>query len=111
MSRAGLLQLRGTAVTFTRTVQTHTESTDDVAPTTSSVSGSATRIPGLPKTYEALSLKVTEAITLAFVADTAGERPPLGSAVTWNGVKYRVKAVEPIETDGSQTAATVVIAK
>lgn len=101
----------GAAVTFTRTVQTHTESTDDVSPTTSTVSGYAVRKRGVPKAYAPDTLTTTELVTLFFVPTTFGEKPVLGSVVVWASVKYRVKYLESLEPDGTSIASTVVVAK
>ena len=102
----------GAAVTFTFTTPgTYDESTDTWStPTTDTVTGSAIEIPGNPMTYQALSLVRSKAPSLFFAPDTYGDLPDAGYVVTWGGVAYTVKDVQPLQPDGMAIAATIVVA-
>lgn len=97
MSRAGLIQFKGAAVTFTHTAPgTHVPSTGRFgAASTSSVAGYAMRVPGDPETYAALELIESKAITLEFTPTTVGGMPTLDSAFTFDSVSYTVRSVDP----------------
>lgn len=111
MSRAGLIRMKGAAVTFTHTepggrqrlAGTHTS-----APTVTTVKGYAMRSTGDAETYRALELKETEAITIDFVAKTAGQLPALDAAFEWGAVKYSVRSVESIDQNGTSQGARII---
>lgn len=102
----------GAAVTFTRTTPgTYDAATDThTAPVTSSVTGSAIKVSGRPKKYEALGLKESEAPTLLFAPTTYGSLPALGASVTFGGTTYTVRDVDSVAIDGTAIIAYVVVA-
>lgn len=92
----------GAAVTFTLT----TSSTDPLtgesaAATPSTVSGSAIRVKGNPEQYQQLGLIEARAPTLLFVGSTKSETVPLGSTGVWAGESGTVRAVSPLDLDGT----------
>jgi len=108
------LKRKGAAVTFTRTVPGTYDAATDVwsAPSTVTVSGYAIRdVGGNPQRYLALELIQSESPRLLFGPSTPGALPALGSAVTWNGVGYSVRDVEPIGPDGPAVVAYVIVSK
>lgn len=104
-------------VTFTRTRQAVTDSTDRVVPTTSSITGNAIMVRGKPERYRALSLDLSTMPTLLFTPDSypllafTSESVQPGDKCTWNGEAYTVKDFEPVGPDGSVIIGRVVIAK
>ena len=80
-------------------------------PATTTVAGYAVRDEGDPERYRALSLSLTEAPTLLFAPSTAGSVPALGSTVTWGGVSYTVKDVDPIAPAGTAIVSKVIVAR
>ena len=103
----------GAAVTFSAiTPGTYDGATDTWStPTTATVAGAAVRVRGNPLTYQALELVQGEAPTLLFAPATYGALPALGAAVTWGGVVYTVRSVEPVSPSGSAILARVVVAR
>lgn len=103
----------GAAVTFSAiTPGTYTPATDTWStPVTTTVAGAAMRVRGNPLTYQALELVQTEAPTLLFAPATYGATPAPGMTVTWDGVVYTVRSVEPIAPSGDTILARVVVAK
>lgn len=103
----------GTAVSFVKSRPgTNTPTTGRYsAPSTSTVSGSAVRVKGNPKTYEALKLVEAEAPTLLFAPTTYGQLPELGAVVSWGGVSYTVKDVAPVAPDGNAIIARIVVGR
>lgn len=110
MSRAGLIRMRGKAVTFTRTVPGTRNRTAGTfgAPTTTTVKGYGLRAQGDAQTYRALEVKETEAITLDFTPKTAGECPEQDFSFSWAGATYKAVSVQKIDQNGTVTGATIV---
>jgi hypothetical protein len=77
----------------------------------SSVAGHAVQTPGNPERYRALQLVETHAITLIFAPSTRPQMPALGATFTFGGVKWTVKAVDPVAPDGDGIVATVIGAR
>lgn len=88
----------GAAVAFVKTTPgTHNAATDTVGTSTSAtVAGYAIQVASLSasdrRAYDAAGLMPHEAPMLLFAASTYGEVPALGSAATWNGKSYIVRA-------------------
>lgn len=103
----------GVAVTFTMvTPGTYDAATDTWTDAVdASVSGYAIRTRGNPLRYQALGLVQSESPTLLFTPTTYGDQPVVGSTVTWGGVVYTVKDVEPVEPDGNAILCKVVVAR
>lgn len=103
----------GAAVTFSAvSAGTYDGATDTWStPVTTTVAGAAIRVRGNPQTYQALELIQSEAPTLLFAPSTYGATPALGMTVTWDGVVYTVRAVEPIAPSGDTILERVVVAK
>lgn len=101
MSAAGLLRFRGTAVTFSKTTQTHTASTGVMTPTTATVAGYAkhrARAGGTANEPQAST--EDETLVLDFTPTTRGQVPALDSTVVYGGVTYTTLRVPPVETVG-----------
>lgn len=103
----------GASVTFTfASPGTYTASTGLFSgDTTTTVTGAAIRIAGNPLRYQALGLTQTEAPTLLFAPTTFGSLPVLGASVTFGGVTYTVRDVEPLALDGTAILANIVVAR
>jgi hypothetical protein len=103
----------GASVTFTRQIPgTLDEATGLYSgSSTSTVTGSAVRVRGNPKTLAALSLKESEAPTLLFAPTTFGSLPLPGDTVSWNSVTYTVRDVDPVEPNGTAIIARIVVAR
>lgn len=101
----------GAAVTFTRTANSYTPSTDVSVITTTTVEGYAIRDKGNPLTYQSLGLKQSEAPTLFFVPSTLGEMPAPGDTCSWRSLTFSVKDVTQVEPDGEPIAAFVVVSR
>jgi hypothetical protein len=103
----------GAAVTVVATLPgTHVPSTGlFTSPTTTTVAGVAIRTRGIPERYAALGLVESEAPSLLFVPDTYGAIPPLGGVLTWGGVDYTVRDVEPLAPDGTAILSRLVVAR
>jgi hypothetical protein len=100
----------GADVTFTNSVTTTTESTDvESAPVVTTVTGAAIRVTGNPATYGGIDLTVVSPVTLLFAPDTYGERPALGSTVSWEGDTWTVQSVAPLSPSGSDIISRVVV--
>ena len=83
------------------------------APTTTTVTGAAIRVRGVPETYRAPTLIESQAPTLLFTPTTYGELPALGDTVTWppvGGTTYTVRDINPIAPDGVAIMARIVVA-
>jgi hypothetical protein len=103
----------GTAVTFTKNLPgTHAPTTGTfTTPTTSTVTGSAVRVRGDAQRYTELQLVEAEAPTLLFAPDTYGDLPELESVVTWGGVDYTVRDINPVAPDGNAILARIIVAR
>lgn len=103
----------GAAVTFSYTTAgTYDPLTDTTSGAeAATVTGSAIESKSSPIRYQALGLVQSEAPTLFFVPDTYGEIPPLGATVTWGGIDYTVKDVDPLAPAGVAIAASIVVAR
>jgi len=108
---AALVAAKGAPVTFTRTTRTYTPTTDTSTITSTTVAGSAIRIPGDPKVYEALKLVEWDAPTLLFAPTTYDEVPEPGDTLSWDSNTYTVRAVQPIAPDGNNLLARVVVTR
>lgn len=103
----------GSAVTFTHITpgvydagtDTWTDAVD------ASVSGYAIRTRGNPLRYQALNLVQSESPSLLFAPTTYGAQPVIGSTVTWGGVTYTCRDVEPVEPDGNAIICKVVVSR
>jgi len=100
-------------VTFTRSAPgTYDAATDAwTAPVTTTITGNAIQVKGDPRRYRALSLVMTEALTLLFAPTTYGETPAPGDAVTWASVVYTVRDVETNAPDGVTITARVIVSR
>ena len=96
-------------VTFTRTTKTVDETTLLTSTSKTSIEGVAVRGEGDPDRYRALSLIESQAPSLWFVSDNAGELPSVGDEVVWAGVPYTVRDVDPVSPGGTGFGATVVV--
>lgn len=103
---------RGSAVTFSITTPgEHDPLTDTYGdPTVTTVEGFAVEIPAEPEEYEAFSLTIESSLMLFFVPTIIGQKPAMGSVVTWAGSPRTVKGVLPIRPDGTIIAAKVIVA-
>ena len=112
-SRAlALVKRKGAAVTFSRTTQGgYDAETDTATPSTSTVVGHAVRVQGDPERYAGLGLVEAKAVTLLFAPTTIDEQPSPGDEVTWDGVEYTVRDVDPVAPDGDVIVSSVVIAR
>jgi hypothetical protein len=99
----------GGSVTFTRITQTHTESTDAVVPTSSTISGYAIEDGGKGRSGKD-GLVTSRDLILFFVASTYGDEPEFGDSVSWGGVGYSVSNVRPFAPNGDAIASYVSLA-
>ena len=101
------------SITFTHVVPgTHDpEAETFTASSTSTVTGSAIQVQGIPRQYAGLNLVESEAPTLLFTPSTYGELPSLGDTIEWNDVVYRVRAIFPIAPDGVAIMARVIVSR
>ena len=110
MTLASGVARMGAPVTFSRVMtDAYDAATDEDQPYTVVVTGNAMRIAGDPLKYEALRLVQSEAPTLLFVPDTAGELPSLGASVTFGGALYVVRDIDPLAMNGTVTAARIIV--
>lgn len=95
MSRAGLIRMKGAAVTFTQTEKSRNRLTGvSSAPTRTTIKGYALRAAGDAATYKALELIEQEAITIDFTPKTAGEAPDRDARFEFDGKTFTVRSVE-----------------
>lgn len=101
----------GVAVTFTKIVPgTYDAATDTWTDEDDlSVAGAAIRVRGDPERYEGLGLEVDKAATLLFAATTYGTAPSLGATVSFGGVTYTVRHIDPVSPDGTPIIARVTV--
>ena len=98
------------AVTFTRTSQgSYDAATDTAALATSTITGTAVRVPGNPHRYAALGIVESKAPTLIFIPTLYGQTPEPGDVVTWESQEYTVRDVIPFGPDGVTIGASIVI--
>ena len=102
---------KGAAVTFSKQVRTEDPLTGDSTIAEVTVAGVAMRVAGEPRVYEQLKLIETDSVTLLFVPTTYGESPDVGMTTTWGGVAYTVRAVLPLEPDGTDILGRVVMSR
>ena len=100
----------GADVTFSKNARTYDRGTGRSTVSAQSVVGYAIEVRGSPRVYEALGLKITEAVTLVFAANTYGDIPNLGMTCSWGGETYTVRDVSPTAPDGIAILARVVVA-
>ena len=102
----------GAAVTFALTTPGTYDAAADAftTPVTSSVTGSAIKVSGRPKQYQALNLVESQAPTLLFAPTTYGSLPALGASVTFGSTTYTVRDVDAVAIDGTAIIAYVVVA-
>lgn len=101
----------GAPVTFTLSTSTYDAATDTTTVTESTAAGQAVRLPGDRKRYEALNLRETDAITLLVGLSTYGANVALGARFTFGGQTWTVRAVDPLQPDGTTIVQTVVGAR
>lgn len=106
-----LVRRKGAAVTFTTTTQAYDPATDTLTPTTSTVAGQAVQVAGDPERYRDLGLIETEARTLLVAPTTFGQVPAVGAAVTWGGVTWTVRWLEPVAPDGTAIVVEIVVSR
>lgn len=113
MSRGGLIQMKGTVVTFTHVVPGTRSRTGGTfgAPTKTVVKGYAMRSAGDVESYKALELIETEAITLDFVPKTSGEIPNKDATFEFGDITYKVRSVENIAPNGVSQGVRIVGAR
>jgi hypothetical protein len=75
------------------------------------VAGTAISVKGDREQYRDLGLVEAKALTLLFRPATFGEKPPLGSCVTWAGVEYNVNDVLPLAPAGETLIARVIVSR
>lgn len=97
------------AVTFTRDSRTFNATTQRPTTTTTTIVGSAIRVQGDARRYEALGLRETEAPTLLFVPNTYGDTVKPGDRVTWESKEWTVAEVFPLAPDGVTILQKVII--
>lgn len=98
------------AVTFTRYAQgSYNPATDTSALTTSTITGTAVRIPGNPHRYAQLGLVESKAPTLVFIPLYYGQTPEPGDIVTWESQDYTVRDVQAWGPDGVTLGCSVVV--
>lgn len=111
MSRAGLIQMKGAPVTFTKVnamaSRNRTAGTSG-APETTTVKGYALRASGDAETYRALELIASSSITLDFVPKVAGEVPSVDMVFEFGNVTYKVRSVENIAPAGVSAGARII---
>ncbi len=104
------IRAAGANVTFTSTTETYVPSTDTTtAGATTTVTGAAMRVKSAPVQYIKGTLIEQAFTTLLFAPDTYGDRPPLGSTVTWESTTFTVVDVSPLAPDGTDIISRVVI--
>lgn len=96
--------------TFTRVTQNVNPADGTIGtPTTTTITGSAIRVRGLPETYQKLGLIDSQSPTLFFTPTNYGDTPAPGDTVVFGGVTFTVHDVNPIAPDGVTIAARVVV--
>lgn len=101
----------GQTVTFTKASATHDPATATFSGSSSAtVTGAAMRVRGNPATFTPGRLVQADEVMLLFAPDTYGNRPELGSTVSWEGHTREVVAVNPLAPDGTDILSRVVIA-
>lgn len=106
-----ILARKGSPVTFTIATPSYDAATDTATVTESTAAGQVVRLPGDRKRYEALNLRETDAITLLVALATYGANVTLGSRFTYGGQTWTVRAVDPLQPDGTTILSTVVGAR
>lgn len=101
----------GAAVTLRRKSVAHTQSTDAVTQTPSTIAGAACQVRGRPQTYEALKLVESDAPTLLFAAATYGDAAELGDELTWGGKDVEVVSIDATAPDGTPIVARIVVSR
>lgn len=76
--------------------------------TSSSMTGTMTRVQSDPKHLESLGLTEAEAVTFDWVPDTYGDTPALLATYTISSTKYTIRDVNPWAPDGNTITARVV---
>jgi hypothetical protein len=106
-----LIRAKGATVSFARTMtDSYDPATDVDQPYTVTCTGSAVRVRGDARQYAALGLVQSDAATLLFAPDTAGEIPPLESTVIFGGAQYVVRATNPVAPDGDAIVSRLICA-
>lgn len=101
----------GAVVTFTLTTATHDPTTATFSGASSStVTGAAMRVRGDPTKFIPGRVVAAGEVMLLFAPDTYGDRPELGSTVSWEGETWEVVAVNPLAPDGTDILSRVVVA-
>jgi hypothetical protein len=109
-SRAlNLVTRKGAVVTFTRRTTTHTEATDALTNTSSTIAGTAVQAKEDPKRYERLSLTMSGKRTLFFTPSTYGDTLKPGDTATWGSVNVTVEGVENVAPDGTVIGSYVIV--
>ena len=98
-------------ITFTRVRQSEDPETGTMTPVTTTITGSAIQVKGIPARYTALGLVLTTMPTLLFTPTTYGETPEPGDTVSWVGKTYTVKDVDPVAPDGITIIARIIIGR
>lgn len=99
----------GAAVAFSRITHVMDEATGLMTPTTTTIAGYAIRDMGRGDRYHALGLIPSRNPTLLFAASTFGDAVALGDTVTWGGIGYTVRDVDPVAVDGTPIVTFVVV--
>jgi len=109
----GMVQGRGTAVTFTLSSPgTQSATTGQYSgATTTTVTGVAIECGKNPTLYQQLALVESDAPTLLFCPDTYGDAPDLQSSVSWRGLTYVVRNVTQLAPDGTAILSRVVVSR
>lgn len=110
-SASATLARKGAPVTFTLSTPSYDAATDTTTVTESTAAGQAVRLPGDRKRYEALNLRETDAITLLVALSTYGANVALGARFTFGAQTWTVRAVDPLQPDGTTIVQTVVGAR
>jgi hypothetical protein len=102
----------GAPVEFTTDGRTYNPATDTFGGVYHlPVAGDAISVKGDREQYRDLGLVESKALTLLFRPTTFGEKPPLGSCVTWAGAEYNVNAVLPVAPAGETLIARVIVSR
>lgn len=103
----------GTTVTFTHvTPGTYDASTDTWTDAVdASVSGYAVQDRADPEQYRSLNLVEGAAVTLFFTPSTYGDKPAIGSTVSWDSETWNTRAVSPVAPDGTAIGCYVVVSR
>ena len=97
----------GASVTFTKVDTTYSASDDTHTVTESALGAYAVQIGDDARRYAELSMAVERSITLLVATNTYGDKPEVGSTVSWGGDTYTVRDAAHIAPDGTAIVSRV----